>query len=58
MDERWGGPQYMPGEAAPEAGTYELLNMMGSPTGTKISINAGVAFPAAPFGWTYRRAAD
>jgi hypothetical protein len=47
-------PDYAPGEAAPETGIYELLTIMGSPSGTREHIEAGTPLPPAPRGWTRR----
>ena len=41
-------------EAAPETGLYELLTMMGSPSGTREHIEAGAPLPPTPRGWTWR----
>ena len=47
-------PEYAPGESAPETGMYELLRIMGSPTETRVHVEAGKALPPAPFGWAWR----
>ena len=38
----------------PETGIYELLTIMGSPSGTREHIEAGTPLPPAPRGWTWR----
>ena len=44
-----------PGAPAPVSGIFELLNVLGSPTGTQVLRLAGDALPPAPVGWTWRR---
>lgn len=46
--------EYPPGASAPTPGTYELLNPMGTPTGTRIKAQEGEALGPAPFRWTWR----
>lgn len=46
--------EHTPGESAPATGTYELLNPMGTPAGTRVEAQAGEALPPAPFRWTWR----
>lgn len=47
--------EHAPGASAPTGGTYELLNPLGTPAGTRVEVQAGEALPPAPFGWTWRR---
>ena len=47
-------PEYPPGIRAPSAGTYEQRNVLGSPTGVRVTVAAGEVLPAAPRGFTWR----
>ena len=40
---------------APSAGTYEQRNVLGTPTGVRITVSQGEVLPAAPRGFTWRR---
>jgi hypothetical protein len=40
--------------SAPSTGTYEQRNVLGSPTGVRISVSQGDVLPAAPRGFTWR----
>jgi hypothetical protein len=51
-------PEHAPGDLAPVAGTYELLNIFGSPTGIRISVGRSHPFPAAPSGHNWVLAED
>jgi hypothetical protein len=51
-------PEHRPGEAAPAAGTYEQLNIFGSPTGIRVSVAHGQALPPAPIGHFWAAAED
>jgi hypothetical protein len=46
--------EHSPGDAAPAAGVYEQLNIMGSPTGIRVNLAHGHPMPSAPLGhyWT------
>jgi hypothetical protein len=44
--------------AAPEAGTYKQLNIFGSPTGIRISMQQGETLPPLPEGRSWVRAGD
>jgi hypothetical protein len=46
--------EHAPGEVAPEAGTYEQLNVFGRPTGIRVILIRAHPFPKAPHGhsWT------
>jgi len=46
--------EYPPGMSAPSTGTYEQRNVLGSPTGVRISVSQGDVLPAAPRGFTWR----
>src|ERR1700759_1471858 len=48
-------PQHHPGDRAPAADTYELLNVFGTPTGTTVDVGEGDPLPRAPRGYTWRR---
>ncbi len=43
-------PEHGPGEPAPTAGTYELVNIFGSPTGVRVDVAHGQSLPPAPHG--------
>lgn len=45
--------EHDPGEPAPTAGTYELVNIFGSPTGVRVEVAHGQALPAAPNGHSW-----
>ena len=49
-------PEHSPGAAAPAAGTYELLNIFGEPTGIRVAVAHGHPMPQAPHGQTWRLA--
>jgi hypothetical protein len=51
-------PECDPGESAPKPGTYELLNVVGTPTSTRVVVQQGDALPPAPFGWKWRLCKD
>lgn len=44
-----------PGAPAPVDGIFELLNVLGTTTGTHVVRRAGEVLPAAPIGWTWQR---
>jgi len=45
------------GDRAPVTGTYELLNPAGViPTGVRVPVFQGTAFPPVPPGWLWRLA--
>jgi hypothetical protein len=46
--------EFCPGAQAPTDGVYELCNVLGSATGTRITVEGGQKFPAAPRGFTWR----
>ena len=46
--------EHAPGEAAPVAGAYEMLNIFGQPTGVRVDVAQGDPFPAAPRWHTWR----
>jgi hypothetical protein len=46
--------EFCPGEQAPSDGVYELRNVLGSATGTRITLEGGQKLPAAPRGFTWR----
>jgi hypothetical protein len=56
-EEPIGRDEHAPGEPAPSAGTYELLNVFGSPTGLRVYVMHEHPLPAAPKGhsWTLVR---
>jgi hypothetical protein len=45
--------EHPPGVLAPVAGIYEQRNVLGSPTGLRVSMAQGDALPAAPRGFTW-----
>jgi hypothetical protein len=45
--------EYAPGEAAPASGTYEQRNVLGSATGSRITVAKGQPLPKAPRGFTW-----
>jgi hypothetical protein len=51
-------PEHAPGAAAPAAGTYELLNIFGEPTGIRVAVAHGHPMPHAPHGQTWRLAEE
>lgn len=50
--------EHAPGESAPTNGTYELLNPLGTPAGTRVEVQAGQALPPARFGWSWELRPD
>jgi hypothetical protein len=46
--------EYSPGAQAPTDGVYEQCNVLGSATGTRITLASGQKLPAAPRGFTWR----
>ncbi|HEY2619687.1 MAG TPA: hypothetical protein VGI78_20265 [Acetobacteraceae bacterium] len=46
--------EYPPGMRAPSAGTYEQRNVLGTPTGVRVTVAQGDVLPAAPRGFTWR----
>ncbi len=51
-------PEHAAGEPAPAAGTYEQLNIFGSPTGVRVKMTRGHPLPAAPRGHNWTLADD
>jgi len=47
--------EHAPGTPAPSAGVYEQRNVLGTPTGVRISVAQGDELPAAPRGFTWCR---
>ncbi len=45
--------EYPPGAHAPSSGVYEQRNVLGTPTGLRVSIAEGERLPAAPRGFTW-----
>jgi hypothetical protein len=52
--ERMMACEYPPGIQAPSAGTYEQQNVLGTPTGVRVTVSQGEVLPAAPRGFTWR----
>jgi hypothetical protein len=53
------GPiDYAPGSEAPEAGTYEQLDVFRLPTGITEHVIRGERLPLAPQGYTWRKMAN
>ena len=46
----------LPGESVPRSGSYEELNVCGSPTGRVTHAEKGERLPASALGFTWRRA--
>ena len=46
--------QVPPGGSAPASGTYEELNVLGKPTGRRVTIKATEQLPASPRGFHWR----
>ena len=44
-----GRPEFVPGDPAPCAGQYRLLNIFGAPTGQQVSVTTGQTLPPAPY---------
>ena len=55
---RVGPSNYAPGSEAPEAGTYEQLDVFRIPTGITENIIRGERLPLAPQGYTWRKMAN
>jgi hypothetical protein len=51
--ERTARQEYPPGTHAPAGGTYEQRNVLGTPTGVRVSLTEGERLPAAPRGFTW-----
>ncbi|HTU56287.1 MAG TPA: hypothetical protein VMF62_20150 [Acetobacteraceae bacterium] len=45
--------EHAPGDPAPAAGTYEMLDVAGSPTGRRANVEHGQPLPAAPRGHSW-----
>jgi hypothetical protein len=46
--------EYPAGTPAPSAGAYEQRNVMGTPTGVRVTVAQGELLPAAPRGFTWK----
>ncbi len=46
-------PEYPPGTRVTLAGVYEQRNVMGTPTGLRITVERDEPLPAAPRGFTW-----
>jgi hypothetical protein len=53
-----GKREITPGEFAPEAGTYELLDIFGSPTRLRVTLALGEPLPRAPRGFLWMLAEE
>jgi hypothetical protein len=51
--DRTTGREYPPGMRAPSGGVYEQRNVLGSPTGARITVVRGEVLPATPRGFTW-----
>ena len=49
------GCEFPPGARAPSAGTYEERNVLGAPTGVRVTLRQDEMLPAAPRGFTWKR---
>ena len=47
-------PEYSPGTRVPVGGVYEQRNVLGAPTGDRVTMARGAPLPAAPRGFTWR----
>jgi hypothetical protein len=47
--------EYPPGMRAPSAGTYEQRNVLGTPTGVRVTVAQGDLLPAALRGFSWRK---
>lgn len=45
--------EHSPGLPAPQDATYEQLNVLGSPTGVRVTVTRGELLPPAPRGFTW-----
>jgi hypothetical protein len=48
---------HVPGQPAPASGTYEQINVFGSPTGVRVTVAQGQPLPMAPVGYSWAIAA-
>ena len=48
---------HVPGQSAPVSGTYEPINIFGSPTGVRVTVAQGQPLPTAPVGYSWAIAA-
>jgi hypothetical protein len=46
-------PVHLPGQPVPASGTYELMNVFGSPTGVRVNVVHGHPLPSAPVGHSW-----
>jgi hypothetical protein len=46
--------EFSPGTPAPSDGTYEQCNVLGSVTGSRVTLAGGQKLPASPRGFTWR----
>lgn len=46
-------PEHAPGNPAPAGGIYEMLNVLGSPTGIWANVGHGELLPSAPHGCSW-----
>lgn len=51
-------PERAPGDIAPTTGKYELLDVLGSRTGTIEHVKEGEPLPAAPRSFTWRHVVE
>jgi hypothetical protein len=51
-------PVHLPGESASWEGSYQEVNVFGTPTGQTVRARRGDSLPAAPRGYTWRLASD
>jgi hypothetical protein len=47
-------PEYPPGARVSVGGVYEQRNVLGAPTGDRVTMASGDPLPAAPRGFTWR----
>jgi|GEM_PF-5509279 hypothetical protein len=51
-------PMHLPGEPASWEGSYQEVNVFGTPTGQIVLARRGESLPAAPRGYTWRLATE
>jgi hypothetical protein len=51
-------PVHLPGEPASWEGSYQEVNVFGTPTGQTVRARRGESLPAAPRGYTWRLATE
>lgn len=52
---RHGALESRAGDSVSADGVYELHNVFGTPTGSRVQLVMGDTLPETPHGWTWRR---